>query len=191
MRKYTITDMDIVQKFKKKTKALIEALKKNLKGIRTNRPSTSLVEDIKVDYHGERTPLQHVSSISVSPPREIVIRVWEDDMLKKVTKAIEKSDLDLSPNVDDEGVVRIFLPELSKERKKELVSYIKNKVEKYRIQVRKTREDFNNEIEKMFSEDEIGEDDKYRLKEEIQKETDRTNDKIKELFEQKKEIINK
>lgn len=183
--------MDIVKKFKKKTKNLIKALKKNLKGIRTNRPSTSLVEDIKVEYHGERTPLKHVSSISVSPPREIVIRVWEDDMVKKVTKAIEESDLDLSPNVDDEGVVKIFLPELSKERREELTSYVKKKVEKYRIQLRKTREEFNKKVEKMFDEDEIGEDTKYRLKEEIQKETDRTNDKIEDLFDQKKETIQK
>lgn len=183
--------MEIVEQFKQKTAAIIKSLQKTLKGIRTNRPSTSLVEDIKIEYHGESTPLKHVSSVSVSPPREIVIRVWEDDMVKKVTKAIEESDLELSPNVDDEGVVRIFLPELSNERREELTNYVKKKVEKYRIQVRKIREEFNKKVEKMFDEDEIGEDAKFRLKEEIQKETDKTNEKIEELFEQKKETIQK
>ena len=182
--------MNITEEFKSKTNSIIQALRGTLRGIRTNRPSTALVEDLIVEYHEQRTPLKHLSSIGITPPREITIQVWEEDMVKEVTKAIEVSDLNLSSNVDGKNTVRIFLPELSQERREELVIYVKKKVEEYRIQVRKNREDFNRKVDRFFSEDEIGEDDKFRQKDEIQKITDQTNDKIEELFEEKKKTIN-
>ncbi|MFB6212238.1 MAG: ribosome-recycling factor [Candidatus Magasanikbacteria bacterium] len=180
---------DIIENFQKEGEKRIEKFRNELKGVRTNRPSTSLVEDIKVEYHGSSTPIEHVSSISISPPREITIRVWEEDMVKDVAKAIEKSDLNLSPNIDDQNVIRIFLPELSQERREELINHIDKKAEEYRIKIRKLREKFKNQVEERFENSEIDEDKKYRLEDEIQEQTDNFNEEIKDISESKKTQI--
>lgn len=182
--------MDSTEKFEEKTKKILKGFKNDLKGMRSNRPNTSLVEDIKVDYHGEKTPIKHVASVSISPPREIVIDVWEKDMVPKVSKAIEKSDVNLSPSVDDENVVRIFLPELSEERRKELLNFIKKKAENYRIQIRKVREEANDKIDNLFEEGDISEDNKFRLRESIQELTEKANKEIEDLIKKKEKHIN-
>jgi len=170
--------------FKTQMKKIVESLKKELSGVRTNRPSAALLEDIKVSYYDQTMPLKQLGSVGVKPPREIHVQVWDKDAVPAVVKAIESSSLNLSPQAD-ENVVRIFLPELSEERREELVRHIKKSSEQYRIQVRNTRDDANKEVEKSFNDNEIGEDEKFRLKESIQNIVEDTNKEIEDLLDAK------
>ena len=113
----------------------------------------------------------------------------KDTTVQSVAQAIESSDLGLSASVEDQ-VIKIYLPELSKERREELIKHIKKVVERFKIQVRTGRDEYNKEIEKLFEKKEIGEDDKFRLKEELQEVTEETNKSIDEVLKHKEEEIN-
>lgn len=181
--------MDIIEEFKKQTVRILEALKQEMKGIRASQANAALVENIKVEYYGEQTPLSHVSSIHVVPPREIDVQVWDKESVGKVVAAIESSDLGFSANVEG-NVVKVFLPELSEERREELTKYVKKIVEEYRIQVRHARDEINKEIERQYEAKEITEDDKFRFKEKVQEETKQVNEEIEKIFENKSKEIN-
>lgn len=172
------------EEFKDKTKVIEESLKTELSGVRTNRPTTALFDSLKVSYYDQQTPLRQLATVSVSPPREILIQVWDKSAVSSVAKAIETSGLGFTPNTDG-NVIRIFLPELSSERREELIKFVKSVVEKHRIQVRHARDEANKEIQKQFDGKEIGEDQKFSLKEAVQKETDRINGSLEKLLEAK------
>jgi len=176
--------MTTIEQFQAKTRAIEESLKAELSGIRTNRPSTALFDSLKVSYYDQMTPLRQLGTVSVAPPREIVIQVWDAGAVAGVVKAIETSGLGLTANTDG-NVIRIFLPELSSERRAELIKYVKSVAEKHRIQVRHARDEANKEIQKQLDDKEIGEDQKFTFKEAIQKETDRTNDAIEKALDAK------
>lgn len=177
-----------IDEFKKNAKSVLDECKKELGGIRTNRPNTSLVEEIKVSYYDQMTPIKHLGSVGVTPPREIHIQVWDKGAVQAVSKAIETSSLGLSPKIDG-MVVRVYLPELSEERRVELVKYAKKISEESRINVRRIRDDANKQIQKSFDDSEIGEDERFSLREEIQKNTDKTNEEIDSMLDGKiKEI---
>ena len=178
----------IIEEFKEKSLHTIDVLRDELKGIRVGRPSAALVEDIKVDHYGQLTPLSHVSSITVRPPREINIQVWDKEAVKPVVSAIESSSLGLSVSADG-NTIRVFLPELSKERKDELKKHIKSVIEEYRIRIRQERDEYNKKADDMFEKKEIDEDKKFRLRKEIQEETEKINGEIEEVFERKKKEI--
>ncbi len=181
--------MATIDEFKIKAKAIEESLKAELSGIRTNRPSTALFDALKVNYYDQMTPLRQLGTVSVSPPREIVIQVWDQGAVAGVAKAIETSGLGLTANTEG-NVIRIFLPELSSERRAELIKFIKSVAEKHRIQVRHARDEANKEIQRQLDDKEMGEDQKFTLKEMVQKETDRTNDGIEKALDAKvKEIM--
>lgn len=181
--------MDTIERFKEQARRIIETFQQEVKGVRANRASAALVEDIKVDYYGTPTSMSHIGSIHIVPPREIQIQVWDKDAVQSVVQAIESSDLGLSASVEDQ-VIKIYLPELSKERREELIKHIKKVVERFKIQVRTGRDEYNKEIEKLFEKKEIGEDDKFRLKEELQEVTEETNKSIDEVLKHKEEEIN-
>lgn len=180
--------MNLVEEFKEESSRVIEVLKSELKGIRANRPSVALIEDIKVDYYGSPTPLNHISSIRVVPPREIHIQVWDQKAVKKVAEAIEGSGLGLSANIEG-NVIRLFLPELSEERREELIRHVRKITEEFRIQIRNLRDEVNKKIDKLFDNKEISEDDKFRFKEDIQKETEKANKEIEETLRLKEKDI--
>lgn len=163
-------------------------MKEEIKGVRANRPSAALVEDLKVEYYGNLTPLKHMASISVKPPREINIQVWDKEAVNAVAKAIELSDLGLSANTED-NVIRVFLPELSEERRKELVRHVKKILETFRIKVRQAREEANQKVDDLFDKKEISEDDKFKIKEQVQEETEWANEEIEKIFEAKEKEI--
>jgi len=158
-----------------------DSFKKEIAGVRTNRPSTALVEDIKVSYYGEMTPLKHVGSVGIVPPREIHIQVWDGAAVAAVAKAIETSSLGLSPQAEG-NTVRIFLPELSAERREEFVRHVKKVAEQHRIEVRRARDEANKEAEKQ---EDVSEDEQFKLKESIQKEVDAANEAIENALEEK------
>jgi len=164
------------------------SFKKELNSIRTNRPNTELVEDIRVSYYNEETPIKHLGSLGVIPPREIHIQAWDKNAVSQILKAIESSNLGLS--VKSEGnIIRIYLPELSEERREELCRYAKKVLEEHKIRVRHNRDEANKEIQKSCDLREISEDQKFQLKEKVQKIVDEVNKSLEEILNNKiKEI---
>lgn len=179
---------DLIEEFKTKSQHVIANLKQELSGIRTNRPASALVENLQVEYYGKTLPLKQIGSIGVQPPRDIIIQVWDKEAVGQVVKAIEASSLGLSASAEGNSV-RVHLPELSQERRKEIIKHVKRTVEKYRIQVRHFRDEANKKCQRLFDESALDEDQKFKLKETIQEETEGVNKEIEELLEGKvKEI---
>jgi len=170
--------------FKEAAKKIVEDFKKEISGVRANRPSAALIEEIKVVYYGNPTPLKHVGTISVLPPRELKVQFWDKEAVAPSAKAIETSALGLTPNIEG-NTIRIFLPELSSERRDELAKFAKKISEEYRISLRHSRDEANKSAQAAFDEKEIGEDMKFKLKEEIQKQTEETNKLIEEVLDKK------
>ncbi|MCL4392170.1 ribosome recycling factor [Patescibacteria group bacterium] len=177
-----------IEKIKKEGEAVVTALKKVYSGIRTSRPNTALVEDIRVDYYGQTLPIKQLGTVGVHPPREIDIQIWDQNAVPLIAKAIEASTLHLSANVSGNSI-KINLPELSEERREELVKYVKKMTEEHKIQVRHLRDEANKGVQSSFDAGEFSEDQKFKLKEGIQKEIDKINEEIEKLLENKiKEI---
>jgi ribosome recycling factor len=166
-----------IEEFKGNLARVLQECKRELGGIRANRPSTALIEDIKVHHYGQLTPLKHMGSISIAPPRELSVQFWDATAVAPAAKAIESSSLGLTANIDGNRI-RIFLPELSTERRDELVKHVKKITEQFRIQVRHHRDAANKQVEVMLGASEIGEDQKFRMREDIQKQTEAINKEI-------------
>ncbi len=172
-----------------KLKTLTGALKNELQTIRGSRPSPKMVEDIPVECYGQNMTVKQLGSISVVPPREINISVWDRSVVNTVAKAIESSSLRVTANTDG-NLIRINLPQLTDERRKELEKVIKKIVEEARIKVRASRDEINKEIKRLEAAKGLSEDDAFKHKEEVQKIVDKTNKEIETLLENKlKEIF--
>lgn len=174
--------MEILEKFKKETALLVENFKKEITGIRGNRPSPALVENLKVDYFGQSLLVKQLGSISIVPPREIDINVWDKNAIPGIVKAIEAANL--SANFEGK-LIRINLPPLTEERRQELIKSVKKITENFRIQLRHQRDEINKEITRSFEVKEIGEDQKFKLKEEAQKKVDSVNQEIEVILNKK------
>lgn len=171
-----------------KFKSFVDSLKTELQSIRGNRPSPHMVEDVKVDYYGQILPIKALGSISVVPPREIVISVWDRGAVNAVAKAIE-TFLKVTANIDG-GLVRFSQPPLTDERKKELEKFAKKISEDTRIKVRGLRDEINKEIKTKEENKEFSEDAAFRKKHEVQKIVDSINEEINNLLENKiKDIL--
>lgn len=181
--------MDIIENFVSSTKQIIDGLKVEMAGVRTGRASTAILENIKVNAYEQTLPLNQVGSTSVQLPRDILVTVWDESIVANVAKAIETSDLGLNPQVAG-NVIRVHLPELTSETREILGKKIKQITEDCRIKIRQLREEANRGVQKMFDGSEISEDEKFKLREEIQKETERTNKEIEILLEKKITEIN-
>ncbi len=180
----------LIEEFKTQGRHLAEGFKKEISGVRSNRPTPALLEDLKVSCYGQIMPLKQVSSINIVPPREMDIHVWDKDAVSAVTKAIESSGLGLSASAEG-NIIRVFLPELSKERREELTKHLKHLAEESRIKLRHFRDETNKKIQKALDNGEISEDAKFKLKKEVQDETDKTNEAIEKILERKiKEVEN-
>lgn len=166
----------------------IEKYQEQLKALRTNRASVSLVEKLPVDYFGAKSPLKHIASISLSDSKTIVITPWNKDNLVDIEKAINDSNLNLTPNNDGE-IIRLTLPQLTEERRQELVKLLGKISEEARIKIRKVREKAINEIEEKEKRGDISEDDKFRAKDEVQGEIDKANERIDEIYGKKEKSI--
>ena len=149
----------------------LEALQNEYGSIRAGRANPHVLDKLKVDYYGTPTPLQQVGNISVPEARMIVIQPWEKSMLKAIEKAILTSDLGLNPS-NDGKVIRLVFPELTEERRKELVKDVKKKGEAAKVAVRNIRRDANDAFKKLAKQD-VSEDEIKELEEKIQKSTDK------------------
>ena len=166
----------------------IVALKSELATIRTGRANAALLDHVRVSYYGSEVPLSQVGSISVPEPRMLVIAPWEKAILGDVEKAILKSDLGLTPSSDGE-VVRIILPELTEERRKELVKQVKAAGEMAKVSVRNIRRDANEDIKRQLKDDHLSEDESKREHDHIQKITDQFIAEIDQIIEHKESDI--
>ncbi|MDO8556937.1 MAG: ribosome recycling factor [Candidatus Jorgensenbacteria bacterium] len=173
-----------LEEFTKHLDTILRDLKQELSGVRANRPTTALLENIPVTYYGQTTPMKRVASINIVPPREIVVQAWDKEAIASIMKAIESSSLGLTPQADGMSI-RVRLPELSTERREELIKHVKKTTEQFKIQVRHFRDETNKKIQKAFDD----EDQRFRAKEEVQKKTDVVNKEIETALEAKiKEI---
>ncbi len=150
----------------------VEAMERDLQGIRTGRASTSLVERIHVDYYGTQTALNQLAGISVPDPHQIVIQPWDRSVLGAIEKAIIKSDIGLTPNVDG-TVVRLNIPQLTEERRRDLVRVVHKRMEEARVEIRNLRRDAADQVKRLERDGDLGTDEIHRVLETIQKTTDR------------------
>jgi len=162
---------DVVDQVKAKMEASVEALKRELIKIRTGRASLSLLDGIKVDAYGSMLPVDQVGTMTIPESRLIVIQPWDPQMLPVIEKAILSSDLGLTP-ANDGKVIRLTIPQLTEERRKELVKQVKKIAEEFKVAVRNVRREANDSLKKMKKNKDISEDDMFRLQEEAQKATD-------------------
>ncbi|HBU05499.1 MAG TPA: ribosome recycling factor [Nitrospiraceae bacterium] len=166
----------------------IEALKKEFASVRTGRASLALIDGIKVDSYGTPTPLQQVASLSVPESRQIAIQPWDQKIISDIEKAIMKSDLGLTPT-NDGKVIRINIPSLTEERRKQLVKVVRKNSEDAKVAVRNIRRDVNGEIKELEKEKHLSEDDTKKSLDEIQKFTDSYVKKIDEILTHKEKEI--
>ncbi len=162
----------------------IEALKNNLNKVRTGRAHASLLDNITVDYYGMETPLNQVGNISVPDARNLSITVFDKGMIAAVEKAIMKSDLGLNPQSNG-TLIRIPLPPLTEERRKDLVKVVRGEAEGGKISIRNVRRDANSDIKALQKEKEISEDEQHQAEDEIQKITDTFVKQVDELLVKK------
>jgi ribosome recycling factor len=145
---------------------------RDLQSIRTGRASTGLVERIHIDYYGTQTPLNQLAGISVPEPHQIVIQPWDRSALGAIERAIIKSDIGLTPNVDS-NVVRLNIPPLTEERRHDLVRVVHKRMEEARVEIRNLRRDAADQLKKLQREGEVGADEEHKLLDSLQKTTDR------------------
>ncbi len=170
-------------------KKSIDSLQGEFKTLRGSRASQALFEKIRVDYYGQKVPLNQVATISIPEARLVIIQPWDRSVLSEIEKAIQKSELSVNPN-NDGKVIRISIPPLTEERRKELVKLTKNIAEQSRVAVRNARRDANEEIKKAKNGSELSEDEAKKATDDIQKLTDKFIEEINKLLEAKeKEIL--
>ena len=150
----------------------VEAMERDFQTFRTGRASTSLVERLHVDYYGTQTPLNQLASISVPEAHQIVIQPWDRGVLSAIEKAILKSDVGLTPNVDG-TVVRLNIPQLTEDRRKDLVKSVHKRMEEAKVEIRNLRRDGADELKKEERDGDVGSDELHRQLDQLQKTTDR------------------
>lgn len=178
MKRKTIERMD----------GAVEALRREFGSIRTGRASLALLDGIMVDYYGTPTPLGQLASLSVPEPRQIAIQPWEQRIIPEIEKAILKSDLGLTPT-NDGRIIRINIPPLTEERRKQLVKVVRKRAEEARVAIRNIRRDSNEELKRLEKERHISEDEVKRSQDEIQKLTDSYITKVDEILDHKEKEI--
>ncbi len=178
----------IMQDGKTKMEEVIAATKRTFSGIRTGRANPGLLDRIMVSYYGTPTPLNQMASVSVPEPRLLVITPWDKGSIKDIEKAILVSDLGLVPS-NDGTVIRIAIPTLTEERRKELVRVVRKDAEDHRVAVRNIRRDLNDAVKKLEKSGDVSEDDSHRVQDEVQKRTDEFIKEIDELLKAKEKEI--
>lgn len=179
---------EVKAKLTEKMEKTIEALKKDLGGIRTGRASLSIFEGLVVDYFGTPTPINHVATLSVPESRLITIQPWDPKVISDIEKAIQKSDLGLNPS-NDGKIIRVAIPPLTEERRKEIVKHVHKRGEEAKVAVRNIRRDSNDEIKRLEKEKHVSEDETKRAVDEIQKITDSFIKKVDEVIAHKEKEV--
>ena len=166
----------------------IEVLKKEFASVRTGRASLALLDGIMVNYYDTQTPLQQLANLSIPESRQIAVQPWDQKIIPDIEKAIMKSDLGLTP-MNDGKIIRINIPTLTEERRKQLVKAVKKKAEEAKISIRNIRRDANEELRKLEKEKHLSEDEVKKIQEETQKITDSYIAKADEVLGHKEKEI--
>jgi len=178
----------VVDALKKEMENTLEGLRKELTKVRTGRANTALIEGILVDYYGTKSPLNQLAALSAPEPRLLVVQPYDKSVMGAIEKAIYQSDLGLTP-VNDGKVIRVPLPELTEERRKELVRHVKKIGEEYRVSARNHRRDANERVKKLQKDKQITEDDVRATQDRVQKLTDEYVDKIEKVLKAKEDEL--
>ncbi|HDM31858.1 MAG TPA: ribosome recycling factor [bacterium] len=187
-KKEKINYKELIQKVKPDFEEALEYLKRELAKIRTSRASPALVENLKVEVFGQKFPLKQLGTISVPQAREIIIQPWDSSYIEGIVKALENADLGVSPVVSG-NEIRISLPPMTEEFRKNLLRIVSQKKEKAKKMIREAREWVWNQIQRGFREGRLSEDEKYKGKDELQDLVEEFNEKIEEMVEKKIEEI--
>lgn len=178
----------LLKDLKARSEKSLEHLRMTYAGVRTGRAHPALVEDIKVDYFGTPTPIKQMGTLSTPEPRLIVITPWDKSAIKAIEKAIQTSSLGVNPQSDGD-VIRLTLPELTRERRIELTKLVNKYAEETRVAIRNVRREINDQLKKMEKESVISEDDQRKFQKEIQDLTDECVKKADQLFTDKEKEI--
>jgi len=178
----------VIKEAEARMQGAIDVLSRELAGLRTGRASTALLEGIRVDYYGTATPVNQLASLSVPDPRTLLIQPWEPGLLPAIEKAIMKSDLGVTP-ANDGKTVRLVIPPLTEERRKQLAKVVGKLAEDCRVAVRNIRHEANKKGKALEKEKKISEDDSRRGLEQIQRITDKFVQRVEELLKKKEQEI--
>jgi len=176
------------QKTTERMEAALEHLKHDLTGLRTGRASLALLDGIKVDYYGTPTQLKQIANLSVPEPRLITVQPWEPPLIREIEKAIQASGLGLTPS-NDGKMIRVPIPPLSEERRKELIKVCKKHGEDTKVSMRNIRRDGNDELKQRHKDGKLSEDELRKAETEIQKLTDQYVQKVDQIIKKKEEEI--
>lgn len=179
---------EILKDTDEKMKKSLESARREFSEVRTGRAHPGIVEGIQVDYFGTPTPIKQMASISVPDPRSIMIQPWDVTAIVEIEKAISNSNLGISPS-NDGKVIRINIPQLSEERRNEMIKIVKDMAEKSKISLRTVRREANDQIKKMESDKSISEDDSFKAHENVQKMTDTYTKDIDVILEEKSKSL--
>lgn len=180
---------DYIQRLNMEMEKSLDSLKREFSRVRTGRASIALLDGIKIDYYGTLTPLNQLATLSVPEPRLITIQPWDATAVKEIEKAIQKSDLGLTP-INDGKIIRVAIPPLTEQRRMELVKVVKKMAETCKVSLRNHRRDINEELKRMKKDKEISEDDFFKGQKEVQDITDEYIKKCDELtLAKEKEIL--
>ena len=179
---------EILSQTEEKMKKAVEATQRELAGIRTGKATISLLDGIRVDYYGSIVPLSQVANITTPDPKLLVIQPWEKKLIPEITKAIQKSDLGLNPQ-SDPNVIRLPIPPLTEERRKELVKLVKKLAEEGKIAIRNIRREANDSLKKAEKDKQISEDENRKSQEKVQELTDKYIESIEDLIAKKEKEV--
>ncbi len=179
---------DLIHEAEGKMKKSVEILRRDYSTMRAGRANPAILEKIKVDYYGTLTPINQLANISAPEPRLLTVQAWDKTVMPAIEKEIMKSDLGLNPN-NDGNIIRIAIPQLTEERRVELVKVIKKKAEENRVSIRNVRREYNDKIKTMEKNKEFTEDQSKKGQEEIQKLTDKYIKEVDSVLESKEKEI--
>lgn len=180
--------MQFIEEFKKSAEDIKTWLSKEYSSLHTGKASPQILDGIYVDSYGSMSPIKNIASISIEDAKTLRVAPWDKSMIKVIEKGIAEADIGLSVSSDDMGL-RVIFPMLTTETRTKLVKILKEKLEEARVSVRKERERLNKEIEEKEKEGGMSEDEKFRLKDELQKRVEETNNALDALFEKKESDV--
>ncbi|MBA4390938.1 MAG: ribosome recycling factor [Syntrophus sp. (in: bacteria)] len=180
---------EVIEELEDKLKKSQAALKKDLSKLRTGVASVSLLEDIKIDYYNQPTPLNQAAAIGVPDSRTITIQPWDNTIINEIEKAIQKSDLGVNP-MSDGKIIRLLFPKLTEERRRELTKLGSKMLENTKVAMRNVRRDINEKLKKMEKDKALSQDDLRKHQDEVQKTTDKHIEIAEKIYlEKEKEIL--
>ncbi|HTI54534.1 MAG TPA: ribosome recycling factor [Verrucomicrobiae bacterium] len=183
-----MTQQAVQKDFETRMQAAVDALTREFAGVRTGRANAALLDGVRVEAYGNVTPINQVASVSVPDPRTILIQPWDASQLKEIEKGIVKSDLGLSPS-NDGKVIRLTMPTLTEERRKQLAKTVGKFAEDARVAIRNARREANDKMKALAKDKKISEDEERRGHDQIQKATDRFTAKVDELTKKKEQEL--